>query len=160
MHRPSSLFDIPTHSRLQLIIDAGTYLMQSTNVTLYLDLLRYLYITVHCITFTVISYLVFETELSPLLAGLDALFRLVETYQGTRLNTQLLVYAKPIIDQFDRIWMLSRSNAELGVVWSMESNRLRSYLYSYNDHILLVLVNYICCVVSSIIGHVLTNRCK
>ncbi|KAI6175278.1 Glutamyl aminopeptidase [Aphelenchoides bicaudatus] len=107
LHRDHN--EIPVMSRMQLIVDANTYLKQSGIPQLYVQLL---------------GYLAKEEDLGVLLVGLDSLHDLVQMVSGTSLVGPLMIHFIQVIQQFDRQLELTASNAELAAVWLLSPTRL------------------------------------
>ncbi|VDK45256.1 unnamed protein product [Anisakis simplex] len=100
---------IPTKSRMQLLIDAEFYLKQSGVPEIYLYIL---------------GYLSKENDMGVLMIGLDALYRFIDMFRGSRINPLILLYLRDVIAQIDLILEESRSNPELAAIWLIDANRL------------------------------------
>ncbi|TMS37989.1 hypothetical protein L596_004811 [Steinernema carpocapsae] len=100
---------IPTFSRLQLLVDGETYLMQSESPQVYIHLL---------------SYLSRENDLGVLLRGLDQVYTIVEMFSSTVINGPLLVYLQPVFRHFDEMLEYSTNNPNTGALWLLEPKRL------------------------------------
>uniref|UniRef100_A0AC35TZD3 Aminopeptidase n=1 Tax=Rhabditophanes sp. KR3021 TaxID=114890 RepID=A0AC35TZD3_9BILA len=109
----SNLSEIPTKSRIQLIIDSKTYIMHSGVPELYVQLLGYLH---------------HETELCVLLFGIDAVYNLIDTYRGSSIGEQLVMYLQQVIQKFDTTLSKSDYDAEVAAVWLIDADRI-SKLY-------------------------------
>ncbi|CAI4221100.1 unnamed protein product [Auanema sp. JU1783] len=105
--------EIPVKSRMQLIVDAETFLLYSELPHLY---------------FYLLSYLSDETDLGVALIGLDAIHRSVDIWRGSSMSNSLLLYITPVINQFDLLLSESQADAELAALWLIEPTRL-SKLY-------------------------------
>ncbi|KAI6214217.1 Glutamyl aminopeptidase [Aphelenchoides besseyi] len=102
--------DIPVMSRMQLIVDAETYLSLSDVPQLYVRLL---------------GYLAKEEDLGVLLVGLDAMHGLVDLVSGTPLVGPLLIHFTAVIQQLDRhLDRAASANVELAAVWLLSPMRL------------------------------------
>ncbi|CAD5219017.1 unnamed protein product [Bursaphelenchus okinawaensis] len=104
---------IPVMSRMQLLVDAETYLKQSGVPQLYVHLLGYLYK---------------EEDLGVLLQGLDQIHDFVDMISGTNLIGPLLVHWNPVIKQLDKLLENTATNPQLAAVWLLSPRRL-SKLY-------------------------------
>uniref|UniRef100_A0A1I7S331 Peptidase_M1 domain-containing protein n=1 Tax=Bursaphelenchus xylophilus TaxID=6326 RepID=A0A1I7S331_BURXY len=107
LHRDNTA--IPVMSRMQLLVDADTYLKQSGVPQLYINLL---------------GYLSKEEDLGVLLQGLDQIHEFVDMISGTNLVGPLLVHWNPVIQQLDRLLQNTASNPELASVWLLSPRRL------------------------------------
>ncbi|KAI1732678.1 peptidase family m1 domain-containing protein [Ditylenchus destructor] len=101
--------EIPVMSRLQLLVDAETYLKQSGVTHLYVHFL---------------SYLKAETELGILLAGLDSIYSLVDLHSASTIVGPLLLQFAPIIQQIDRMLEATMADPELAALWLLSPHRL------------------------------------
>ncbi|KAK0398410.1 hypothetical protein QR680_002583 [Steinernema hermaphroditum] len=101
--------DIPTFSRLQLLVDGETYLMQSEHPQVYIHLL---------------SYLARENDLGVLLRGLDQVYTVVEMFSSTVIIGPLLVYLQPVFRHFDEMLDYSTNDPNTGALWLLEPKRL------------------------------------
>uniref|UniRef100_A0A1I7XE56 Peptidase_M1 domain-containing protein n=1 Tax=Heterorhabditis bacteriophora TaxID=37862 RepID=A0A1I7XE56_HETBA len=108
-----SHLEIPTKSRMQLMIDAETFLSQSNLPHLYIYIL---------------GYLAHESDLGVALVGMDAIHRLVDAFQGSTINNSLRLYLSPVIAQIDKLMDESQADTELSALWLIEPTRL-SKLY-------------------------------
>uniref|UniRef100_A0A915CSA1 Aminopeptidase n=1 Tax=Ditylenchus dipsaci TaxID=166011 RepID=A0A915CSA1_9BILA len=105
----SNHLEIPMMSRIQLLVDAETYLKQSGVPHHYIHLL---------------SYLSKETELSVLLTGLDAIHNLVDLFSGTSVVGAMLVNFVPVIQQMDRMMEATLGDPQLAALWLLSPLRL------------------------------------
>ncbi|KAI1726189.1 peptidase family m1 domain-containing protein [Ditylenchus destructor] len=101
--------EIPVMSRLQLLVDAETYLKQSGVTHLYVHFL---------------SYLKAETELGILLTGLDSIYSLVDLHSASTIVGPLLLQFAPIIQQIDRMLEATMADPELAALWLLSPHRL------------------------------------
>uniref|UniRef100_A0A914E1T3 Aminopeptidase n=1 Tax=Acrobeloides nanus TaxID=290746 RepID=A0A914E1T3_9BILA len=101
--------EIATMSRMQLLVDAETYLKQSGVPHLYVQIL---------------SYLEQESDLGVLLVGLDAIHSLIDMFSGSFVNGPLLVHLVPVIQHFDKMLEKTSTNPELAAVWLLSPLRL------------------------------------
>ncbi|KAL3081643.1 hypothetical protein niasHT_033054 [Heterodera trifolii] len=97
--------EIPTMSRMQLIVDGETFLRQSANT----------------------HYLAHEDDLGVLLVGLDALHALLELFSASDVFGTMLVHFVPVIRQLDRQLSLTAAHGtdpELAALWLLSPLRL------------------------------------
>ncbi|GMS95317.1 hypothetical protein PENTCL1PPCAC_17492, partial [Pristionchus entomophagus] len=104
--------EIPFKSRMQLIVDGEFFLSQSGLPHLYIYLL---------------SYLQSEESLGASLLGLDAVHRLVESFQGSPIVNQLIRYLSPVISRLDRHLVDSQSDVEMASLWLLDPHRLTRF---------------------------------
>ncbi|GMR47474.1 hypothetical protein PMAYCL1PPCAC_17669 [Pristionchus mayeri] len=104
--------EIPLKSRMQLIVDGEFFLSQSGLPHLYIYLLSYLHT---------------EESLGASLLGLDAVHRLVESFQGSPIVHQLIRYITPVISRLDRHLVDSQSDVEMASLWLLDPHRLTRF---------------------------------
>ncbi|GMT23881.1 hypothetical protein PFISCL1PPCAC_15178 [Pristionchus fissidentatus] len=104
--------EIPLKSRMQLIVDGEFFLSQSGLPHLYIYLL---------------SYLQSEESLGASLLGLDAVHRLIESFQGSPVLPHLIRYLTPVISRLDRHLLESQSDVELASLWLLDPHRLTRF---------------------------------
>ncbi|PAV83731.1 hypothetical protein WR25_25116 [Diploscapter pachys] len=101
--------DISAKTRMQLLTDSEYFLSQSEHPHLYVYIL---------------GYLSNESELSVMLFGLDAIHRLVDFFRGSTINSALLNYLRPAINQIDKLLDESKKDVELAALWLVDPSRL------------------------------------
>ncbi|CAJ0930858.1 unnamed protein product, partial [Mesorhabditis belari] len=111
LHRSSDT--LPVATRMQLLTDAEVYLAHSEVPHLYIYIL---------------GYLSEEKDLGVALLGLDAVYRLADSFKGSSISPSLLSYFAPFVSQLDRLLKESQSEPELAALWLVEPTRL-SKLY-------------------------------
>ncbi|WKY05901.1 hypothetical protein Q1695_006256 [Nippostrongylus brasiliensis] len=104
--------EIPARSRMQILIDAETFLAHSNLPQLYVYIL---------------GYLAQEQDLGVSLLGMDAIHRLFDSFRGIDLP-ELQLYLAPVVAQLDKLLDDSQTNTELAALWLIDPIRL-SKLY-------------------------------
>uniref|UniRef100_A0A0R3RR88 Peptidase_M1 domain-containing protein n=1 Tax=Elaeophora elaphi TaxID=1147741 RepID=A0A0R3RR88_9BILA len=100
---------IPLYSRIQLLLDSEFYLKQSSVPELYLYIL---------------SYLTKENDVGLLLFGLDALYRFLDMFQGSSINSLLLLFLREVTEWLDKVMDDTKTKPELAALWLLDANRL------------------------------------
>ncbi|VDK46423.1 unnamed protein product, partial [Cylicostephanus goldi] len=104
--------EIPAKSRIQILVDAETFLAHSDLPQLYIYIL---------------GYLADETELGVSLIGISAIHRLFDSFRGVDMP-ELQLYLAPAVAQFDRLLDESQTDTEMAAMWLIDPTRL-SKLY-------------------------------
>lgn len=104
--------EIPSKSRMQIIVDAETFLAQSDIPQLFIYIL---------------GYLAQEQDLGVALIGMDAIHRLFDSFRGVDLP-ELQLYLAPAVAQLDKLLDSSQTDTELAALWLIDPTRL-SKLY-------------------------------
>ncbi|KAK6747597.1 hypothetical protein RB195_000658 [Necator americanus] len=104
--------EFPARSRIQILVDAETFLAHSDLPELFIYIL---------------GYLADETDLGVSLIGMNAIHRLFDSFRGINLP-ELQLYLAPAIAQLDRLLDDSQSDSELAALWLIDPTRL-SKLY-------------------------------
>ncbi|KAE9415971.1 hypothetical protein Angca_008383 [Angiostrongylus cantonensis] len=100
--------EIPVKSRMQIIIDAETFLSISDLPQLFIYIL---------------GYLAVESDLGVALIGMDAIHRLCDAFRGVHLP-ELQLYLTPAVAQFDKLLDQSQADSELAALWLIDPTRL------------------------------------
>lgn len=117
--------EIPTLSRMQLLVDADTYLKQSAVPQLYIRLLWYCLQLLSSVCEVVLcSYLVKEADMGILLVGLDAVHSLVDTFSGTSIVSALISHFVPVIQRIEWALVNTGNDPELAATWLLSPRRL------------------------------------
>lgn len=117
--------EIPTLSRMQLLVDADTYLKQSAVPQLYIRLLWYcLQLLSNVCEVVLCSYLVKEADMGILLVGLDAVHSLVDTFSGTSIVSALISHFVPVIQRIEWALVNTGNDPELAATWLLSPRRL------------------------------------
>ncbi|KJH45371.1 hypothetical protein DICVIV_08584 [Dictyocaulus viviparus] len=93
--------NIPIKSRMQIIMDAETFLSHSDFPQMFVY---------------VLGYLAIESNLGVALIGMDAIYRLCDAFRGVHLP-ELQLYLAPAIAQFDKLLDDSQIDPELAALW-------------------------------------------
>ncbi|VDO21566.1 unnamed protein product [Haemonchus placei] len=104
--------EIPTKSRIQILVDAETFLSQSDMPHLFVYIL---------------GYLAEEQDLGVSLIGMNAIYRLFDSFRGVDLP-ELQLYLAPVVAQLDKLLDDSQTDTELAALWLIDPTRL-SKLY-------------------------------
>ncbi|EPB73544.1 peptidase family M1 [Ancylostoma ceylanicum] len=104
--------EIPAKSRMQILVDAETFLAHSDLPQLFVYIL---------------GYLADETDLGVSLIGMNAIHRLFDSFRGVNLP-ELQLYLAPAVAQLDRLLDESQTDTELAALWLIDPTRL-SKLY-------------------------------
>ncbi|KHJ96040.1 hypothetical protein OESDEN_04003 [Oesophagostomum dentatum] len=100
--------EIPAKSRIQLLVDAETFLAHSDLPQLFVYIL---------------GYLSDETDLGVALIGMSAIHRLFDSFRGVNLP-ELQLYLAPAVAQLDRLLDDSQTDTELAALWLIDPSRL------------------------------------
>nr|CAD2148386.1 unnamed protein product [Meloidogyne enterolobii] len=104
--------EIPSMSRIQLIVDSEYFLRESPHPHLFVQLL---------------SYLSKEHELGVLLVGLDALHSFLELFSASEVFGSLIVHLLPVILQLDKQLVIAANEGtdpEVAALWLLNPLRL------------------------------------
>ncbi|KAK5967186.1 Aminopeptidase [Trichostrongylus colubriformis] len=104
--------EIPERSRVQILIDAETFLAQSAMPQLFVYML---------------GYLANEQDLGVSLIGMNAIYRLFDSFRGIDIP-ELQLYLAPVVAQLDKLLDDSQTDTELAALWLIDPTRL-SKLY-------------------------------
>ncbi|CAJ0579771.1 unnamed protein product, partial [Mesorhabditis spiculigera] len=101
---------LPVATRMQILTDSEMYLAHSDVPHLYIYILGE------------------EKDLGVALLGLDAVYRLADSFRGSSISPALLSYFAPVVSRLDRLLSESQHQPELAALWLVEPTRL-SKLY-------------------------------
>ncbi|KAK6028180.1 hypothetical protein OSTOST_05776, partial [Ostertagia ostertagi] len=96
--------EIPSKSRVQILIDAETFLAYSEMPHLFVYML---------------GYLADEQDLGVALIGMNAIHRLLDSFRGVDLP-ELHLYLAPVIAQLDKLLDDSQTDTELAALWLID----------------------------------------
>ncbi|VDM59677.1 unnamed protein product, partial [Angiostrongylus costaricensis] len=102
--------EIPVKSRMQIIVDAETFLSNSDLPQLFIYILGLVYLAV-------------ESDLGVALIGMDAIHRLCDAFRGVHLP-ELQLYLTPAVAQFDKLLDETQADPELAALWLIDPTRL------------------------------------
>ncbi|KAK6044236.1 hypothetical protein COOONC_18259 [Cooperia oncophora] len=100
--------EIPERSRVQILVDAETFLSHSDTPQLFVYML---------------GYLVEEQDLGVSLIGMNAIYRLFDSFRGIDLP-ELQLYLAPVIAQLDKLLDESQTDTEQAALWLIDPTRL------------------------------------